>query len=358
MQYVAGVTQGADMALGCLDPTTDPLWATLVSQKRASLFHSPLWLGAVQDAYGFQIRACVVTDRHRQPVAGIPYACVDELPAPRLLAAPFCDTCDPLFEHPAEWDALLASLEAYRVPVHLRCLETDLPNLQRFIVTKRARWHTISLLERSEDRWLALDESTRRAIRKAGREGVQIRPLEPGPDLTAFHRLHVALRKSKYRLLAQPLAFFEAIARRFQVAGRWHALGAWIGDRLVAGTIYLSWGDTFYYKFNASAPDALDARPNDLLIWKGIELAIARGFRRFDLGPSDDDQLGLIRFKRQFGAQERELRFLRLDPPGWDDRPTLAAKGLLHDITRLMTRPEVSDEISAEAGALLYRYFA
>jgi CelD/BcsL family acetyltransferase involved in cellulose biosynthesis len=346
------------MTLAGLDPTSDARWSALVSQRGAGLFHSPLWLGAVQDAYEFPLRASVVIGQRGQPIAGIPYACIEELPAPRLVAAPFCDSCDPLFESPTEWHALLASLEAHQVPVHLRCLETDLPDLRRFTVTKRARWHTISLLERCEDRWLALDGSTRRAIRKAKREGVQVRALEPGPDLSAFHRLHVGLRKSKYRLLAQPLAFFEALARRFQAAHRWHALGAWNGDRLVAGTIYLHWGDTLYCKFNASAPDALDTRPNDLLTWEGIELAAARGCRRLDLGPSDDNQPGLIRFKRQFGAHERELRFLRLVPRGWDDRPALASMRLMGDITRLMTRAEVSDEICADAGALLYRYFS
>jgi CelD/BcsL family acetyltransferase involved in cellulose biosynthesis len=168
----------------------------------------------------------------------------------------------------------------------------------------------------------------------------------------------VALRKSKYRLLAQPLAFFEEIARRFKAAGKWHALGAWLDDRLIAGTIYLSWADTLYYKFNASSLDALEVRPNSLLTWEGIELANTLGCRQLDLGPSDDDQPGLIRFKRQFGAQERELRFLRLAPDGWDDQPALAQKRLLGDVTRMLTRSDVPDEVSAEAGALLYRYFA
>jgi CelD/BcsL family acetyltransferase involved in cellulose biosynthesis len=253
---------------------------------------------------------------------------------------------------------MFASLQGHRVPICLRLVEKDIAGLDRFRVTKRARWHRISLMKRGEDRWMALDGSTRRAIRKARREGVHVRPLELGSDLAEFHRLHVTLRKTKYRLLAQPVAFFEAIARRFKAAGQWHALGAWVGDRLVAATIYLRWGDTLYYKFNASAPDALRARPNDLLIWEGIELATALGCRRLDLGPSDDDQPGLIRFKRQFGANERELRFLRLDPPGWDDRPALAVTRLLGEITRLMTRPEVPDEITAQAGTLLYRYFA
>jgi len=346
------------VTLGCLDPATDPLWSALVSRRRGGLFHSPPWLGAVQDAYGFPLQACVLVDGDGQATAGIPFACLEGPPAPRLVAAPFCDTCDPLFQRPEEWGELLAALEAHRLPVHLRCLDTELPDQDRFTVTKRAHWHTISLAETAEARWKGLEPSTQRAIRKARREGVEIRPLAPGPDLAAFHRLHVALRKAKYRLLAQPLVFLEALARRFQAAGHWHALGAWVGDRLVAGTIYLRWGDTLYYKFNASSLDALDARPNSLLTWEGMELASSLGCGRLDLGPSDDDQPGLIRFKRQFGAAAREVRFLRLDPPGWDDRPAIAPRRMLGDLTKLLTRPEVPDEICAEAGAQLYRYFA
>ena len=346
------------MTLGSLDPAIDPLWSTLVSRRQGGLFHSPLWLGAVQDAYGFPLRASVVVDADGQPTAGIPYACLGGPPANRLVAAPFCDACDPLFECPEEWSQLVTALESHKLPTHLRCLDAQLPDHDRFMVTKRARWHTISLGETTEDRWRGLDPSAQRAIRKAQREGVEIRPLAPGPDLAAFHRLHVALRKAKYRLLAQPLAFFDAVARRFHDAGNWHALGAWMGHRLVAGTIYLRWGETLYYKFNASSLDALEARPNSLLAWEGMELANALGCRRLDLGPSDDDQPGLIRFKRHFGAEERELRFLRLDPPGWDDRPALEPKRMLEQLTQLLTRPEVPDEITAVAGAQLYRYFA
>ncbi|MEO8667552.1 MAG: GNAT family N-acetyltransferase [Bauldia sp.] len=346
------------MSIAIVDPVVDPGWAALVAERRAGLFHAPAWLGAVRDAYDLPIRAAVLSDAAGRPSAGIAFARLEAPPAPRLLAAPFCDACDPLFTDHAEWSELLSLLESDGIPVHLRCLDAEIPDEQRFTVVKRARWHRIALADTSEARWNALDSSVRRAVAKARRAGLAIQPLEPGAGLVAFHRLHVALRKAKYRLLAQPLAFFEAIARRFQAAGKWHALGASKGDRLVAGTVYLRWGDVLYYKFNASSLTDLDERPNDLLLWEGMELASALGCSHLDLGPSDDDQPGLIRFKRQFGATERELRFLRRDPPGWDERPGIATRQLLGDITDLLTRPEVPDDIAMEAGRRLYRYFA
>ena len=46
---------------------------------------------------------------------------------------------------------------------------------------------------------------------------------------------------------------------------------------LIAATVYLRHRDTLFYKFNASDPTGLDARPNDLLLWSGIELAARLG---------------------------------------------------------------------------------
>lgn len=341
-----------------LDPVTDPRWAALVARTRGGLFHSPPWLGAVQDAYGFGLRAAVVLDAQGEPVAGIPFALLDGPPGSRVVAAPFCDSCDPLGASPPELDVLLDALTGYDVPVLLRFLDAPHPEAPRFAVTKRARWHSLPLATAEETRWRALAPAARRAIQKARREGIDVRPLRPGADLAAFHRLHVALRKEKYRLLAQPLAFFEAIAARFGPRDGWHALGAWHAGRLVAGTIYLRWGDTLYYKFNASAPDALEHRPNSLLVWEGMTLASTLGCTHLDLGPSDDDQPGLIRFKRQFGADERELRFLRRDPDGWDDAPAARLRILLGEVTRLCTAPEVPLGVAGDAGAAIYRYFA
>ena len=77
-----------------------------------------------------------------------------------------------------------------------------------------------------------------------------------------------------------------------------------------------------------------------------------------DLGPSDDDQPGLIRFKRHSGAAESELVHLRWTPQNWDDAQAVRTRKLLSEITGLMTAPEASDELTKRAGEILYRYFA
>ena len=63
-----------------------------------------------------------------------------------------------------------------------------------------------------------------------------------------------------------------------------------------------------------------------------------------------------MRFKRGFGADEREIRTHHHGPPF----PTTygAFREMLGEFTRLLTEPEVPDAVVEDAGAQLYRYFA
>lgn len=349
----------ATMSVIGIDPITDPRWLGLLAAGGGGIFHSPPWLRVLSEAYGFDIRAYMATDGAGQARGGLAFCELDDALGRRLASLPFSDSCDPLITSPEAWTALFARLHSHEVPVHLRCLDNrEVWADERLTVAKRARWHRLSLEASPAELWNGLAAPTQRAIRRAERAGVVVRPLEGAEELRGFLRLHVALRKQKYRLLAQPPAFFEAMARCFRDIDGWLPLGAFLGDRLIAATIYLRWGDTLYYKFNASALDALKARPNSLLAWAGITLGHSLGCRVFDLGPSDDDQPGLIRFKRDLGAEEQELRFLRYAPPGWSGDRGADVGRLLGQLTGLLTAPDVPDEVTARAGALLYRFFA
>lgn len=339
-------------------PDSDPRWPALIERAGGGLFHSRPWLRAVAETYGFRIRVSLVTTTDGTPVGGLAHCRVDDLLGSRIVAVPFTDCHDPLITDPAAWLVLAGAIVGSGLPVQLRTLDPHYPpDDGRWAVTKRARWHRVTLGDTPEADWARFEEGTRRAVRKARRMQVAIRPLEGEAGVRAFHALHVALRKSKHRLLAQPPGFFEALRRQFEPTGDWHPLGAFVGDRLMAATVFLRRGDTLYYKFNASDPEGLPARPNDMLVDAGLGLARGLGCRALDLGPSDDDQPGLIRFKRGFGADDRELRFVRHVPPGWSD-PAADLRRMLGGITRLFTEPQVPDAVAARAGAALYRFFA
>jgi CelD/BcsL family acetyltransferase involved in cellulose biosynthesis len=352
----AGLTAGCKIAT--VDPITDVRWNALLSLEAAGLFHSPPWLRALSVTYSFKMQAHVATDAANVVRGGVAFCEMADVFGRRVVSSPFCDTCDPLLESSQWWPTLFACLQKHELPVYLRCVEDHTAQGDpRVTVIKRARWHTLQVNGDIDAVWDGLEGPARRAIRKARRGDVTVRLLEGADSPAKFHRLHVALRKRKYRLLAQPLSFFEAVKECFEKIDGWFPMGAFVDGQLVAATIYLRWGDTLYYKFNASG-DSLELRPNNLLVWAGIELAQSLGCRKLDLGPSDDDQRGLIRFKQQFGAREREVRFLRYLPPGWPDHQSAELHRLLGELTRLLTSPDATDELTAQAGALLYRFFA
>jgi CelD/BcsL family acetyltransferase involved in cellulose biosynthesis len=338
---------------------SDPRWSAFVAARQASLFHSPAWAAVLRDTYGFEVRARALTDPRGEIVAGLPICRIDDAIGGRIVALPFSDHCTPLVDDPTAWRALFDSLRAHDRPLTVSTLgNAAVPPTDGLAIAKRARWHGIELDTDSAEAWARLAPPRRRAIRKALREGVRIEIGAGERFRRDFVRMHVAVRKHKYRLLAQPAAFFAAIERAFTAAGAWLPLAAFHNGRCIAATIFVGCGDTLYYRFNTSDRAALAVRPNDLLLWEGIRLARERGYRRLDLGRSDDDQPGLIRFKRQFGSVEEEIRLLRYLPPRYAGGREAAARRLLNAMTSLLTKPSIPDEIAAAAGSALYRYFA
>jgi CelD/BcsL family acetyltransferase involved in cellulose biosynthesis len=339
-----------------VDPRTDPRWAALAGGPGGSLFTSPPWIGAVCDTYGFQPAARIAVDASGGPVGGVAWIDVRDLRGDRRLALPFCDRADPIAADPGTWALVSADPLAGDLPVTLRCLD-DSPAADdpRFAVLGEAAWHVTALDRPLADLHAAFRASTRRNIATAERAGVQVVLRDDADAMAEYHGLHVGLRKRKYRLLAQPLDFFERIRKAFVPDDAVRIALALVDGRPVAGAVYLVWGDTVYYKFGASRPEFLPLRPNDALHWRLIRWASARGLRTLDWGLSDLDQPGLVAYKRHWASREGRIR--TLNAGGRPLREPAELGPLLGVLTDLLTDPSVPDAVSERAGAALYRLF-
>lgn len=345
----------------CIDPLEDTRWYALAQRCQSSAFHSPKWLRVLADTYGLDVQAHILVSAQGDVVAGIPCCRVEDWRGERLVALPFSDYCDPLVEDVNQWNTLIEMLSAARCPVILRCLHNVIPLAdERFRLVNRAKWHGLDLHPELATVWDRLDSSARRAIRKAQTDGIVVRAAESKDDLRRFFELHLAVRKHKYQLLAQPYRFFEHIWQQFIEGDCGLLLLAEYQGEVIGGVLFLEWKDGLYYKFNASNPDHLCRRPNDLLIWTGIQYAKAKGYTHLDFGLSDWDQEGLLRYKRKYATVEKTISFLR-----WDNAPGTSTETgtarhmseLLPQLTNLFTDTSVPDEVTEKAGDLLYRYF-
>lgn len=344
--------------LACVDPTCDPLWRQLVVERASSVFHSPEWLQVLVDTYGLNVEAYLLLDANGVPHAGVPFCRIEDVSGKRIVTLPFSDYCDPLLDDAAQWETLAGKLLDEGCPVVLRSVHNDLPlRDKRFSITKQAMWHAADLHPDLDTLWHSIPEAARRATRKAQRSGVTIEIATDDASLRTFFEMYLRLRKHKYRLVAQPYAFFENIWRQFMQQGKGFLLAAYYQRQMIAGIVFLEWKDTLCYKFNASVPEFLKYRPNNLLIWEGIQHAKAAGFTQLDFGLSDLDQEGLLRYKRQFADQEKMISFLRYVPDGQSQAGN-ELRALLPTLTDLFTRADVPDSVTEKAGAALYRYFA
>ena len=346
------------MNIVSVDPRTDPRWWQLIYRAPSSVFHCPSWIQVLADTYSWQPNAYLVVDDGGEPQAGLPFFRISDIFGPRIVALPFSDYCDPVMLNSAAWRPLAAALLSEDLPVTLRCLHNNLPVAdEQFTVVKQAKWHALDLRADTETLWNRIDDSAHRAIHKSQRSGICIRTAESEQELRAFFEMHLKIRKSKYGLLAQPFSFFQNIWRCFMEKGHGFLLLALNGDTIVAGDLFLQWKSTLYYKFNASLIDELSCRPNDLLIWEAIECGKKRGFTSLDLGLSDWDQAGLVRYKRKFGAEEKTISFLRHGPASPPTGVEAEVRALLATLTTRFTDHRVPDRITEQAGEDLYRLF-
>ena len=341
-----------------VDPVIDGDWLRLAAMPRASLFTSPHWISAVCGTYGFTPRSVIAVDHDGLPTCGFTWVTIDDVLGTRSSSLPFSDRADPLVDDEVSWQSLFGAADLGNAhPYTLRCLD-DSPAIAdpRLRITGEAAWHGTPLDAPPEELHRRISSASRRAIALSERGGVRVEVRTDVEAVRTFHRLHVRLRKNKYRLLAQPMEFFERIWREFSPAGGISTLLACVGDEVIAGAIFLEWNGTFYYKFGASSADHLGLRPNDAIYWTGIRCGIERGLGLVDWGLSDLDQPGLVAFKRKWASTERKLLTLRSGIPA--PRPEQIRFGSeLSELTRLLTDETVPDAITEHAGALLYRYF-
>jgi CelD/BcsL family acetyltransferase involved in cellulose biosynthesis len=339
------------------DPRTDPRWHTLASSPRGSLFTSPLWIRAVCDTYRFTPEARIVTDAGGCPTDGVAWVPISDIRGDRLVSLPFSDRAEPLVADLETWSSLIDDALRADAPLKIRCLDTVLPTADvRLIPVAEAAWHGTRLGAPMPQIHRSITRNARRNIATAERKGVHVDVATGLDALRIYHRLHVSLRKYKYRLLAQPFTLFEHIWQEFSACDGIVTFLANADGEPIAGAVYLAWNDALYYKFGASVAGALTLCPNDAVAWAALRWASERGFRLLDWGLSGIDQPGLIAFKRKWATEERRIVTVssttsRLQTHRESDQ-------LLGELTRLLTDDAVPDHITERAGSLLYRYFS
>lgn len=352
----------ADGLIEC-DPVADDVWRHLTGPASKSIFNSPEWIKVVTETYGFQPQAVVMWS-DGEPVGGIAWADLYDFQHHRRVSLPFSDYGGPvadsqevagrLVDHALQGlaDGSVDSVTVRGFPEQFSQKFTARANVSV------SSWMGVDVSGTEAEVMDRATPAARKGVRKAKRRGVTVTLAANKDDLRDWFNLHLRLRKYKHGLLAQPFSFFEQIWDTFIAPGNGFLLLAKVEGETVAGMFCLQKGDVVYTKFSASDERAHSYKPNNLLYAETILESMRRGARLIDMGRNPRSAPGLIYFKKSFGAYERDLWTATVSDPVVANGNGTSDNGFVHELTRLLVRDDVPDEVTEEAGRLLYRYFA
>ena len=345
-----------------IHPIEDPRWGAFVRKHpRSSIFHTPGWLEALRQTYGYEPVAMTTSSPGEEVHDGIVFCRVNSwLTGNRLVSLPFSDHCDPLVDDSANLNAMLAALKPESLKhksryVELRPLSALDSGPSHFSPGQTYCFHQIDLTPSLDTLFgNCHKDSTQRKIRRAEREGLVYEEGRSQQLLDIFYRLLILTRR-RHQVPPQPKRWFETLiaccgeALKIRVASK--------DGQPTAAILTLRHMDTLVYKYGCSDARFSNLGGMHLLFWRSIQEARAEGLRVFDLGRSDHDNQGLITFKDRWGGSRSELTYSRYSDT--QASPKTLAKKTGNDWKERVTKSvftHMPDRLLHSVGSMLYRH--
>lgn len=168
--------------------------------------------------------------------------------------------------------------------------------------------NTLTLdLTQSEDQLLAgMNQSTRRKIRQAEKQGVIVRDGAEA-DLRPLYDIY-ALTGQRQDFIIRPWEYYHDLWTSFMAGRLAHVLVAEHEAQILAGCVLFHFADRVWYFYGMSSNEARDLQPNYAIQWAALRWAKANGYATYDWwgAPNTfvetDSMWGVYRFKRGFGS--------------------------------------------------------
>jgi Acetyltransferase (GNAT) domain len=304
-----------------IEPLTDPRWETFVrGHRRASVFHSRAWLDALRRTYGYEPVAYTTSAPGSPLRDGAVFCRVESrLTGRRLVSLPFSDHCDLLVNEPEDLPVFANGLERELQNENWRYIEIRPLHMTEMVngLGQSSATYSFHKLDLRPDLKTLLGNchrsSTQRKIQRALREGLVYTEGSNESLLDSFYRLLV-LTRQRHHLPPQPKSWYRNLMGGF---GRDLKIRLALKDgRPVAGMLTLRYKDILVYKNGGSDSRFHNLGAMHLLYWESIRDAKDLGLHTFDLGRTDAEQAGLIKFKNRWGAEQSTLTYTRFAVKG------------------------------------------
>lgn len=348
-----------------IEPNSDRRWDDFVlNQKHGSLYHTSLWMDLVHRTYGYTPHYSTLEDSARSIKAAIPFFLVKRMfSGKKLVCLPFADYAGPLFLNNEDLEILLSSVLEQMQKDKVRDVEIntigDTTLLERYLCKKRivSKTHILPIATTLHEIRKGFHKSTvERGIKKAMKSNVEIIRSSRITEMRLMYDLYVTSRRN-HGLPPQPFKFFKNMLSLFEPKKMVSVLLAFYGKKPIAGILLMNYKNVVYYMYGGSERGYLSQRPNHLLLWKAIETAHKEGFKFFDFGRTSLNNLGLMEFKKRWGAVEHDLiSYANHDLIGMRKSIWTNTHSKRNEAIRSINR-KLPKFVLRSFGSLFYRYF-
>ena len=284
-------------------------------QAPGTFVYTQAWLQLISRLYGYKVE--LLTANQNGKITGFLPVCYMQSPLTgrRLVSLPFSDISPLLANDEASASDVIDQAITLAKDRKVKYLELrsghneTLAKREDFVEENLyVRW-LLPLSPDASNIWSGLRKPVQHQIKKSQKLGVQIRVAQNRADMAHYYALHLNTRTKKHGMPAQPQRFFYELWDTFAAKGAVQLLLAEYEGKIVASMILLASGTTIHYAYGASDENYLKLAPNNLLMWKAIELGCTLGYSTLDMGRTARDNEGLMEFKRRWGAVQDSLPY-------------------------------------------------
>jgi hypothetical protein len=301
------------MQLQIINPLEYPNWdELLLTNGDYSFFHSSSWARVLCESYKYKPLYFTSIDNGKLsdliPVMEVR----SPLTGRRGVSLPFTDYCQPIASDKSHFQEIIDNLIKYGKNAGWKYIEwRGAENYFQDITHSSFYYgHTLDLTQNEQELLSSFRSSTKRNIKKAIKEGVNIKISNSLESIKAFYRLNCITRKH-HGLPPQPYYFFKKIYEHIISKKKGFVVLASFRKRTIAGAVYFYFGEKVIFKYGASERAYHHLRPNNLIMWEAIKWYARNGFKTFSLGRAEPENEGLLQFKQGWGTTENIIRYYK-----------------------------------------------
>jgi len=304
-----------NLKIEIIDPRDYSGWDELViSSGHCSFFHSAGWTRVLSESYGYNPLYFTIIENGKLSALVPVMEIKSFLTGHRGVCLPFSDYCEPVIIGNHRFQDMFQFIIDYAKKAGWKTIEfrggsnlfSDSPALTEYLM------HTVDLSRNEDEIFRGLRSSTKRNVKKAVKEGVEVEISSSFDSIKEFYRLNCVTRK-KHGLPPQPYNFFMKIYEHIIVESQGFVVSASYKGKIIACAVCFHYGGAALYKYGASDIQFQHLRPNNLVMWAAIKWFLKNGYKSLSLGRTRAENKGLRQFKNGWSAAETVIKYYKYD---------------------------------------------